>query len=206
MAKRKNKPKSNIETNNKNEQNKNNKDENKEKKNIKKEKSLKKSKTENIKTVKKSKEKERREKLNEIYNIKYLGCGYSDDGIEDGFVAFNNNGQKVGKENVGMYYGFKIDVDDGKIVNWPEKNLYLKLFIKVVDTGSDAFYDKENNIIYEAWGYVHDFLGINSPSYGDYINFDTDIHGYIKDWKEKNFYQKIIDYLKEQCIPNNYYE
>ena len=159
--KRKNKPKSNIETNIKNEQNKNNKDENKKKKNTKKEKSLKKSKNENIKTVKKSKEKskekERKEKLNEIYNIKYLGCGYSDDGIEDGFVAFNNNGQKVGKKNVGMYYGFKIDVDDGKIVNWPEKNLYLKLFIKVVDTGSYVFYDKDNNIIYESWGYVPDF-------------------------------------------------
>ena len=40
-------------------------------------------------------------------------------------MALNNNREKVGNENFVMHYRFKIDVDDGKIVIWPEKNLYL---------------------------------------------------------------------------------
>ena len=101
-----------------------------------------------------------------------------------------------------MLDSFQIDVDEGRIKDWPEKGLYLKLYIKVVDTGTYLFLDKDDQTIYEAHGYVPYILGINEPAYGDYINFDTDIHGNILGWKEKNMKQKIIDYLKEELIIN----
>ena len=159
---------------------------------------LKNDKNESKKLSKKEKEKE--EKLKEIKTIKYLSCCYCDDGLDEGFEAYKENGEKVPYEYFGMRDGFQIDLDEGKIMNWPEKGLYLKLFIKVVDTGSYVFSDKDDNTIFEESGYVPDVLGINEPAYGDYINFDTDIHGNILGWKEKNMKQKVINYLKERCI------
>ena len=102
-----------------------------------------------------------------------------------------------------MRYGFSIDIDEGKIEDWPEKGFYLKLYIKIVDTGTYRFFDKDEKIIYEESGYVPEILGINENSYGDYINFDTDIYGNILGWKEKNMKQKIIDYLKKWLIDDN---
>ena len=85
-----------------------------------------------------------------------------------------------------MYCGFKIDVDEGKILKWPEKGIHLKLCIKVCDTGSYSFSDKNDNTIYDTWGYVPNFLEIaNGSQGGDYIIFETDINRYIKGWKKK---------------------
>ena len=139
-------------------------------------------------------------KEKEIKRVKYLSCCYCDDGLDEGFEAYKENGEKVPYEVFGMGDGFQIDVDEGKIMNWPEKGLYLKLFIKVVDTGTYVFSDEDNKTIFEESGYVPDILGINEPAYGDYINFDTDIHGNILGWQEKNMKEKIIDYLKIRCI------
>ena len=146
------------------------------------------------------KENEIKEKLKEIKRVKYLSCCYCDDGLDEGFEAYKENGEKVPYEVFGMGDGFQIDVDEGKIMNWPEKGLYLKLFIKVVDTGTYVFSDEDNKTIFEESGYVPDILGINEPAYGDYINFDTDIHGNILGWQEKNMKEKVIDYLKIRCI------
>ena len=143
------------------------------------------------------------EKLKEIKTVKYLSCGYCDDCIDEGFEAYKENGEKVEHEYFGMLQGFSIDIDEGKIMNWPEKGLYLKLYIKVVDTGTYVFEDKVHQTIYSESGYVPDVLGINEKAYGDYINFDTDIHGNIVGWKEKNMKQKIIDYLKKWLIDDN---
>ena len=49
-------------------------------------------------------------------------------------------------------------------------------------------------------GYVPDFLGINSPAYGDDINFDTDCNGFILKWKEKNIKEQIIEFLQKRLI------
>lgn len=123
--------------------------------------------------------------------------------FDEGFQVYNEKGEKVGYEDFGMYGGFAIDIDEGKIMEWPEKGLYLKLFIKVVDTGTYLFKDKDDITIYEESGYVPDVLGVNEDSFGDYINFDTDIHGNILGWKEKNMKQKIIDYLKKWMLHEN---
>ena len=152
---------------------------------------------------KENKSNEKNEKLKKINSVKYLCCAYCDDGIEDGFMAYKENGEHVESEYFGMLSSFGIDIDKGKIMNWKEKGLYLKLFIKVVDTGTYWFMYKDNKTIFEESGYVPDILGINEPAYGDYINFDTDIHGNILGWKEKNMKQKIIDYLKEKLLSEN---
>jgi hypothetical protein len=47
-----------------------------------------------------------------------------------------------------MYCGFKIDVDEGKILKWPEKGMHLKLCIKVCDADSYSFSDKNGITIY----------------------------------------------------------
>ena len=132
-----------------------------------------------------------------------MGIGTNPQSPDEGFEAYNEKGEKIGYEDFGMYEGFTIDIDEGKIMKWPEKGLYLKLFIKVVDTGTYLFKDKDDITIYEESWYVRDVLGVNEDSFGDYINFDTDIHGNILGWKEKNMKQKIIDYLKKWMLHEN---
>ena len=63
-----------------------------------------------------------------------------------------------------MYCGFKIDVDERKILKWLEKGMLLKRCIKVCDTGSYSFSDKNDNTIYDIWGYVPNFLEIANGS------------------------------------------
>ena len=77
-------------------------------------------------------------------------------------------------------------------------------FIKVCDTDSYSFSDKNGNTIYETWGNIPNFLEIAKGSQGgDYIIFETDINRYIKGWKKK-IKQKIINYLIQECIEDKY--
>ena len=96
-----------------------------------------------------------------------------------------------------MYCGFKIDVDERKILKWLENGMLLKLCIKVCDTGSYSFSDKNDNTIYDTWGYVPNFLEIaNGSQGGDYIIFETDINRYIKGWKKKLSKKLLITLYK----------
>ena len=45
--------------------------------------------------------------------------------------------------------------------------------------------DKNKNQIYEEWGYVPNFLGIEQEDFGDDIVFNTDANGFILNWTEK---------------------
>ena len=74
---------------------------------------------------------------------------------------------------------------------------YDTIFAKVVDLGIYEIIDNDNVIIRQE-GYVPDFLGINSPAYGDDINFDTDCNGFILKWKEKNIKEQIIEFLQKR--------
>ena len=51
-----------------------------------------------------NKNKENNEK---IKAVKYLSCCYCDDGIEDGFEAYKENGEKVENEYFNMLYSFE---------------------------------------------------------------------------------------------------
>ena len=78
-----------------------------------------------------------------------------------------------------------------------KKKIYAKIFLKAGDTGIYDFLDKNKKKIYQTEGYVPNFLGISSEAYGDYICFDTDVNGYILNWKEKNIKEQIIEYIRK---------
>lgn len=79
-----------------------------------------------------------------------------------------------------MYCGFKIDADEGKILKWQKKACMYHIFwIKVCNTSSYSFSDKNGNTIYENFGIC------------------------IKSWKEKKSSKKIINYLIQECMKIN---
>ena len=136
-----------------------------------------------------------------INSLKYLSVYIGNKSDDEGVKCFNENGEEMYNLDcdIPLHYcdfGFMVDVDDGKIFDWKEKNIYAKVNIRVIDTGFYTFLDKNKNKIYEKEGYVPDFLGISALAY-DNICFDTDVNGYILNWKENNIKEKIIEYLWE---------
>ena len=100
-----------------------------------------------------------------------------------------------------------MDVDTGKILKWPYTGLKVKVNVRPKDTGfygyyneyyKDYIYDNDSIIYEEHDGYVPDFLGITSSAYG--IHFDTDVNGFILDWKEKKIKEKIIKHLRQDLL------
>jgi len=168
----------------------------------------KKTKKENINKEEQTKEEDKREKLEEkIYNVKYLSVYVGNEDCDDGVETYRENGEKVGldEEDPPLFYGdfgFKVDVDTGRILDWPDTKLYVKVNMRVHDTGFYDFYDKDNNKIYETEGYAPPFLEI-STKYGEDICFDTDVNGFILDWKEKKIKKEIIQYLKYHMLNDN---
>ena len=165
-------------------------------------------KEEEIKEKEKEKEKEEdknKKLLEKIYKVKYVSVCVGNEECQDGVETFRENGEKVDPYDwkVPLYYGnfhFTVDVDTGRILDWPDSKLYVKVNMRAIDTGSYDFYDKDDNKIYEEQGYVPDFLGISSPAYGDDICFDTDANGFILDWKEKNIKEQIIKHLRKYLL------
>ena len=151
--------------------------------------------------IKEKEEDKKEEIIEKINDVKYLMVNVGNEDCDYGVEIYRENGEEVGRDeekpplNYGNF-GFKVDVDTGRILDWPDTKLYVKVHMRAIDTGFYTFCDKDNNKIYEIDGYVPDFLGITSPSYGDNINFNTDVNGFILDWKEKEIKQQIVKYLK----------
>ena len=104
--------------------------------------------------IEKDKKEEIIEKINKVkYLMVYVGNEDCDDGVE----TYRENGEEVGRDeeepplNYGDF-GFKVDVDTGKIMDWPDKKLYVKVHMRAIDTGFYTFCDKDNNKIYEIDG------------------------------------------------------
>ena len=74
--------------------------------------------------------------------------------------------------------------------------------MRAKDTGIYTYYDKNGNSIFEESGYVPDFLGIESPAYGDDINFKTDTNGFILKWNEKEIKKKIVVHFEIYMLGN----
>ena len=149
-------------------------------------------------------EKEKQADINQskkINSVKYLAISVGEEDCDDGVKAFDEQGNIItDRKDIPLDYGnfnLKIDVDNGKIIDWPKKKISVKVYMRAKDTGFYNYYDKDNKLIYEESGYVPDFLGINNPAYGDDINFDTDLDGFILKWKEKNIKADIIKHLKK---------
>ena len=154
----------------------------------------------------KEKEEDKKEKIiDKINKVKYLMVYVGNEDCDDGVETYRENGEKVGldEEKPPLDYGnfgFKVDVDTGRILDWPDTKLYVKVHMRAIDTGFYTFCDKDNNKIYEENGYVPSFFGITSPAYEDVINFDTNVNGFILDWKEKEIKKQIIKYLKKYLL------
>ena len=149
-------------------------------------------------------EKEKQADINQskkINFVKYLAISVGEEDCDDGVKAFDEQGNIItDRKDIPLDYGnfnLKIDVDNGKIIDWPMKKISVKVYMRAKDTGFYNYYDKDNKLIYEESGYVPDFLGINNPAYGDDINFDTDLDGFILKWKEKNIKADIIEHLEK---------
>ena len=149
-------------------------------------------------------EKEKQADINQskkINSVKYLAISVGEEDCDDGVKAFDEQGNIItDRKDIPLNYGnfnLKIDVDNGKIIDWPKKKISVKVYMRAKDTGFYNYYDKDNKLIYEESGYVPDFLGINNPAYGDDINFDTDLDGFILKWKEKNIKADIIRHLEK---------
>ena len=149
-------------------------------------------------------EKEKQADINQskkINSVKYLAISVGEEDCDDGVKAFDEQGNIItDRKDIPLNYGnfnLKIDIDNGKIIDWPKKKISVKVYMRAKDTGFYNYYDKDNKLIYEESGYVPDFLGINNPAYGDDINFDTDLDGFILKWKEKNIKADIIKHLEK---------
>jgi len=126
-----------------------------------------------------------------INKVKYL-IVYNER-CENRIETFEENDEKIDGHD---YIHLKVDVDTGKILEWPYTKLKAKVNVRVNGKGFYGYYDKDYNIIHkEEHGFVPDFLGISSPAYGNDICFDTDVNGFILDWKEKKIKEKIIRHL-----------
>ena len=153
--------------------------------------------------IEENEEDKRKKIIEKINKVKYLMVYVGNEDDDEGVETYRENGEKVDidddEEKPPLNYGdfgFTVDVDTGRILDWPDTKLYVKVHIRAKDTGFYTFCDKDKNKIDEIDGYVPDFLGITSPAYGDDICFDTDVNGFILDWKEKDIKNKIIKYMK----------
>lgn len=85
----------------------------------------------------------------------------------------------------------EIDIDSGKVTNWP-KNCPVDFHdIKIVDTGHYGLMDDNADTIVGYSGYVPACLGG-----GDYLEFEIDENSYIVDW---SFGQEDCDEFEEKA-------
>lgn len=77
-----------------------------------------------------------------------------------------------------------IELETGKILNWPEGNT-AEINYKVCDSGEYWLLDEQKNRILKWKGYYvpDDILCTKRNGYGDYIIFDIQEDGTVKNWK-----------------------
>lgn len=85
-----------------------------------------------------------------------------------------------------------IDIDNGHIEDWSNGHTASFGSVKIVDTGHYELLDSIKCVIKKLDGYVPKFLG---DEYGDYLEFDIDSNGYIKDW---TFTQDDLNIINEK--------
>ena len=83
----------------------------------------------------------------------------------------------------GDNWRFTIDVDDGRIVDWPRGNT-AKVFYKVCDAGVYTIQDDEFKVIMRRENsYVPSSLCIGENGYGDYMGLEINEDGFIQGWR-----------------------
>lgn len=128
-------------------------------------------------------------KVNIKYLIADLGVRYFEDCQINGAMSDDNINPQVPCviTNNGDYgfvskrWRIKIDIDEGRILNWNGKTEAVTYY-KVCDDGHYEVYDSDNNLINVFNGYVPDILGQDDKSFGDYVCLTINKDGYIKNW------------------------
>ena len=141
----------------------------------------------------------------------WVDCDYSDDNGQTWHGDFDDTEEEsdrimkltpcVVKKNIGNresnYLELIIDIDNGKVLNWP-KGFCLNTNYKVCDDGEYVFFDENMNEVvnitkeYDQY-YVPDFLSIEDEGYGDYVYIDIDGDGNIKHFDKMK--EGIQDYF-----------
>lgn len=76
----------------------------------------------------------------------------------------------------------KIDIDNGRILNWKE-GVVADIHFKVCDDGEYRILDEDGEEIVRKEGYVPEIMCPEENGYGDYIIMKVDEHGYIANWQ-----------------------
>jgi len=138
----------------------------------------------------------------ETVNLKYAQCELRIHNWED----FTVNGKEDNNDNPETpfakdkkYWCPLIDIDEGKIVGWPQ-GVTLDVCAKTCDENIIYFFDENKNAI--EWfdeeekevlscydGYVPEFLDSSGEGYGDYVELTVDEDGYIKNFDKEDIYQ-----------------
>lgn len=120
-----------------------------------------------------------------VHDIKYLKVKLSYPMLEDWEI---NNCSIDDIRTHPFYSGehnleFSIELETGKVLGWKQGDT-LSTCDKVCDQGEYWLYDSLYNEVIESNSrYVPKMLDTKGDGYGDYIQFDIDENGYIKNWK-----------------------
>lgn len=78
-----------------------------------------------------------------------------------------------------------IDVDEGKIIDWPEGTI-ADIHYKICDDGNYLLFDENKVPITSIDGYVPNIMCPKEDGYGDYIIMDINSAGNIQKWNPRN--------------------
>lgn len=123
----------------------------------------------------------------------------NDDDITD--AEFKKHIPFIERKDIGYkesdYWCITIDINEGKVLNWP-KGYCLNTWFKVCDDGLYQVIDIDGNVVWDSmktgYYYVPGFLCIDDEGYGDYMDLTIDGEGYIKDWKTKGI-RELKEYI-----------
>lgn len=121
----------------------------------------------------------------ESVDVKYLKCSIGARYWEDSSVngEEDTNGDLIPLRE-GDYWCPIIDLDTGIIKDWPNDKT-ADIHYKSCDDNHFELLDSEMNSVHSQNSYVPDFLAINDDSFGDYVIFEIEENGQIKDWGSK---------------------
>lgn len=109
--------------------------------------------------------------------------------------------EKFGNKYPEYHWMFKIDVDNGRIIDWT-KGVEADVYYKVCDQGGYTFYNEKDEGIIDYDGYVPNILSIGDEGWGDYASMTIDGDGNIVEWKENP--ELVREALKKDLLKHGH--
>lgn len=120
----------------------------------------------------------RREEIKVKYLLARCGVRYWEDATVNGVV--DTDGTLIPLRQ-GDDWEVMIDMDTGRIRNWPE-GVAADIHYKVCDDGAYALLDDAMNTIARIEGYVPSIMCPKDEGFGDYVIMDIGPDGVIANW------------------------